>query len=266
MNTQPSAAYQRALFGAAAALIGVLLLYAGLVLSIVALTVWHGMAHTDLFAQGSTAALLYATPLFLGIVITLFLVRPIFARRPPPPPSQAITLEEHPRLFQFIGAICQEVGCRPPACVEVNCAVNASVRFRQGWASLKEGDLALTIGLPLVAGLPAQHLGGIIAHEFGHFRQEAGLRLTFVVRTISAWLWRIVHERDQLDESLRESARDSHMFIAIPLYLGHFGITLTRHFLRLLMLMGNAACCRLWAKSLANGSTPHFSSGGTIRP
>jgi hypothetical protein len=245
MNTQPTAAYQRALLGAAAALIGVLLLYAGLVLSIVGLTVWHGMAHTAFFARGGTEALLYATPLFLGIVVTLFLIRPIFASRPPPPPSQAITLEEHPRLFQFIGAICQEVGCQPPSRVEVNCDVNASVRFRQGWASLSEGDLALTIGLPLVAGLPARHLGGIIAHEFGHFRQEAGLRLTFVVRSISAWLWRIVHGRDQLDESLKESAKDSHVIIAIPLYLGHLGITLTRHLLRFLMLMGNAACCRL---------------------
>ena len=64
MNTQPSAAYQRALFGAAAALIGVLALYAGLVVSIIGLTVWHGLAHTELFAQGSTAALLYATPCF----------------------------------------------------------------------------------------------------------------------------------------------------------------------------------------------------------
>ena len=245
MNTQPSAAYQRALFGAAAALIGVLALYAGLVLTLVAITVWHGMAHLDWLRSGTGGILLYGTPLFLGMVLTLFLVRPVFARRPPPPPSRAISHEEHPRLFQFIGAICQEVGCQPPARVEVNCVVNASVRFRQGWASLNDGDLALTIGLPLVAGLPARHLGGVIAHEFGHFRQEAGLRLTFIVRSISAWLWRIVHERDALDESLVESAEDSHMVVAIPLYLGHLGITLTRHFLRLLMLMGHAACCRL---------------------
>ena len=107
MNTQPSAAYQRALFGAAAALIGVLALYAGLVMTLVAITVWHGMAHLDWLRSGTGGFLLYGTPIFIGAVLTLFLVRPVFARQPPPPPSRAISHEEHPRLFQFIGAICR---------------------------------------------------------------------------------------------------------------------------------------------------------------
>lgn len=73
MNTQPTAAYQRALFGAAAALIGVLALYVGLVVALVALTVWHGMAHLDWVRGGTGGFLLYGTPIFIGAVLTLFL-------------------------------------------------------------------------------------------------------------------------------------------------------------------------------------------------
>jgi Zn-dependent protease with chaperone function len=65
--------------------------------------------------------------------------------------------------------------------------VNASASFRRGFLSLFSRDLTLTIGLPLVAGLTVRQLGGVLAHEFGHFAQGAGMRLTFVVRSVNAW-------------------------------------------------------------------------------
>ena len=245
MNTQPSRDYQRALLGAAAALVGVVVVYIGFVLGLIAFTAWHATAHPDWMQRGFAGSLLYVSPILMGALITLFLIKPLFARQIPPPPSRPINHEEHPRLFQFIGAICREVGSQPPSRVEIDCAINASVRFREGWASLNDGDLTLTIGLPLVAGLPATHLGGVIAHEFGHFRQDAGLRLTFVVRSLSAWLWRVVHERDLLDEYLNASSEEASAIVALPLYLARFGIDLSRRFLRLLLLAGHAACCRL---------------------
>lgn len=245
MNTEPSRDYQRAMFGAAAALIGVVAVYIGFVLGLIAFTAWHAQAHPHWMQRGLGGSLLYVTPVLVGTLITLFLIKPLFARQIPPPPSRAISHEEHPRLFQFIGAICREVGSQPPSRVEIDCSINASVRFREGWASLNDGDLTLTLGLPLVAGLPAAHLGGVIAHEFGHFRQDAGLRLTFVVRSLSAWLWRVVHERDLLDEYLNDTSEQSSVLVALPLYLARFGIDLSRRFLRLLMLAGHAACCRL---------------------
>jgi hypothetical protein len=41
-----------------------------------------------------------------------------------------------------------------------------------------------------------------MAHEFGHFAQSGGMRLTFIVRSINAWFGRVVHERDEWDEKL----------------------------------------------------------------
>ncbi len=245
MNPEPSRDYQRAMLGAAAALVGVVAVYIGFVVGLIALTAWHAQAHPHWMQRGLGGSLLYVTPILMGALITLFLIKPLFARQLPPPPSRAISHEEHPRLFQFIGAICREVGSQPPSRVEIDCSINASVRFREGWSSLNDGDLTLTLGLPLVAGLPATHLGGVIAHEFGHFRQDAGLRLTFVVRSLSAWLWRVVHERDLLDEYLNDTSEESSVLVALPLHLARFGIDLSRRFLRLLMLAGHAACCRL---------------------
>jgi uncharacterized membrane protein len=167
MNTQPSRDYQRAMLGAAAALVGVVVVYIGFVLGLIAFTAWHATAHPDWMQRGFAGSLLYVSPILMGALITLFLIKPLFARQIPPPPSRPINHEEHPRLFQFIGAICREVGSQPPSRVEVDCAINASVRFREGLASLNEGDLTLTLGLPLVAGLPAAHLGGVIAILIG---------------------------------------------------------------------------------------------------
>lgn len=237
--------YPRALIGAAVALVAVIALYLGLVGAVIGLTAWHLLAHAHWFQVGASGLGGYAVGGIVGTLVALFLVKPLFSRRPTPPPSRAITHEEHPRLFQFIGAICQEVGARPPSRVDVDCSVNASVGFRQGWSSIAEGDLTLTLGLPLIAGPSARGFGGVLAHEFGHFNQEAGLRLTYVVRLLSDWLWRVVHERDALDEHLAEAIENAGVFLAFPLHLAHGGIWVSRRFLWVLMLLGHAACCRL---------------------
>ncbi len=46
-----------------------------------------------------------------------------------------------------------------------------------GLLSFLGHDLVLTLGLLLIAaGLTERELAGVIAHEFGHFRQGAGMR------------------------------------------------------------------------------------------
>ena len=78
--------------------------------------------------------------------------------------------------------------------------VNASASFNRP-LPLVSPSLALTIGLPLAGGLTVRQLGGVIAHEFGHFAQGGGMRLTYIVRSINAWFGRVVYERDAWDEA-----------------------------------------------------------------
>jgi hypothetical protein len=52
-------------------------------------------------------------------------------------------------------------------------------------------DLVLTIGLPLVAGFNLREFAGVLAHEFGHFSQGVGMRISYVIRSISFWFTRV---------------------------------------------------------------------------
>ena len=79
----------------------------------------------------------------------------------------------------------------------MNCAVDATASFRLGAAGLLGQDMTLTIGLPLVAGLSMRQFAGVLAHEFGHFSQGAGMRLTYVIRRVNGWFFRVVYERDR---------------------------------------------------------------------
>ena len=155
-------------------------------------------------AGGSWFTLLfYFGPILVGLIVILFMVKPLFAGRPPAPPAMALDAKQERLLFAFIGRVCRLVGAPRPRRVEVNCVVNAAASFRRGAASLLGQDMTLTIGLPLVAGLNLRQFAGVLAHEFGHFSQGAGMRLTYVIRrstagssewctsaTAGTWRWR----------------------------------------------------------------------------
>ena len=126
-----------------------------------------------------------------------------------------------------------------PRRIEVDEQVNASASFRRGMLSMLSNDLVLTIGMPLVAGLELRQLGGVLAHEFGHFSQGAGMRLTYIIRTISHWFTRVVYERDAWDEQLVEWSQRSDFRIQWILYLARLFVWLTRRILWVLMMVGH---------------------------
>jgi hypothetical protein len=122
----------------------------------------------------------------------------------------------------------------------VDCQVNASASFRRGiWSMIVGSDLVLTIGMPLVAGLSVRQLAGVLAHEFGHFSQGAGMRLTYIIRSVSHWFTRVVYERDNWDEWLARSTEGLDLRIAWVLYLARLFIWLTRKILWVLMMIGH---------------------------
>jgi len=123
--------------------------------------------------------LAYVIPLFAGIVVLFFMFKPLLAGRPKRAQPLAVNPAENPLLYAFITKICDVVGAPAPKRIDMNCDLNASASFRHGFRSLAGHDLVLTIGLPLVANFSARELAGVIAHEFGHFTQGAGMRLSY---------------------------------------------------------------------------------------
>lgn len=199
--------------------------------------------HTGGRGSGKGAVLVYFGPLIAGGILLLFMIKPLFARRAKQAEPRRLIRAQEPLLFAFVERVCAAVGAPAPREIHVDCEVNASASFRGGIFSFFGNDLVLTIGMPLAAGLTLKQFAGVLAHEFGHFAQQAGMRLTYVIRAVSFWFARVVYERDALDEALVSWSREIDIRIGVIFYVARFFVWLTRKILWLLMVAGHAISC-----------------------
>jgi Zn-dependent protease with chaperone function len=190
--------------------------------------------------------LLYICPLFIGLVLVLFMIKPLFARRPHHAQPLALNPGVESTLYAFIARICELVGAPMPQRIDLACELNASAGFRRGMMSLFGNDLVLTIGLPLVSGLTLREFAGVIAHEFGHFTQGFGMRLSYVIRRINGWFARVVYERDAWDVGLATLSEDGGDWrIMLVALFARMAVGFSRLLLKLLMFFGHGVSCFL---------------------
>ena len=216
-------------------------------LAVIALAIWliylHVVYNTWILTGGGLIILKiigYGGPVLAGCILVFFMIKPFFAKRPHANAPFSLRREDEPVLFEFIDRICRLVRAPVPSRVDVDMQVNASASLQRGVMS---NDLVLTIGLPLVAGLNTRELGGVLAHEFGHFAQGAGIRLTYIVRHINLWFARVVYERDEWDIKLERGARDNDLRLVVILQAARFCVWLTRRVLWALMHVGTTISC-----------------------
>lgn len=205
---------------------------------------YHAVNHTGIFENvrgraGGFMFLVYLAPLAIGPISILFMIKPIFARPARQISGRSLTPQGEPILFAFVERLCQVVGSPMPSRIDVDYDLNASAGFRRGMLSFFGSDLVLTIGVPLAAGLSLKQFTGVLAHEFGHFSQGAGMRVTYVARTINAWFARVVYERDEWDEFLEETASDIDVRIGWILLLSQLFVGISRGVLWILMMIGH---------------------------
>jgi hypothetical protein len=181
----------------------------------------------------------YLAPAVVGGIMTVFMIKPFFARASDEGRTRSLTPTSDPLLFEFVAHICQLVGAPLPKRIDVNCDINAAAKMRNGWWSLLGNDMVLLIGLPLAAGLSLQQFAGVLAHEFGHFSQGFGMRLTYIIRTINFWFMRVVYERDSWDDWLQDAAGSVDLRIGWVLYLAMAGVWVSRRILWCLMIAGH---------------------------
>ncbi len=219
------------------------LVYVGLICLVSYAVFVHATQNHAVLGSSSSVqvgAFLYIGPLLVGIVLVLFMIKPVFAPRRETANPRSLDPREEPLLFAFVERVCAAVGAPAPSRIDVDSQINASASFRRGVASLVSSDLVLTLGLPLVAGLTLEQLAGVLAHEFGHFSQKAGMRLTYVIRSINRWFMRVVYERDSWDAALETAAREGFLIlIVISVHIARFFVWLTRRVLWGLMMIGN---------------------------
>ena len=215
--------------------------------------VWWHLVHdvgmlTDHKLRGKAAlmvGLAYVAPAIIGAVLVAFMLKPLLARRPKDPTPRSLRPEDEPTLFAFVNRICEAVGSPLPKRIDIDLQVNASASYRRGLVSLIGNDLVLTIGLPLVAGMTVEQFAGVLAHEFGHFTQGAGMGFGALINRINGWFARVVWQRDAWDMWLEEWSKSVDIRIAWILWLARGCVWLTRRVLFGLMWVAHAVSCQL---------------------
>jgi len=239
--------YRLGLIFVSMAMVVLPLLYLSLIAGLIYLLYWHATANFGpLMSMHSTRAVvfLYAGPLIAGAILVFFMIKPLLARSAKTGRGRVLDEGAEPVLFAFVSRIAQIVRAPEPQRIEVDCDVNASAGFGSGWKGLFGRDLVLTIGLPLVGGLTTRQLAGVLAHELGHFSQGAGMRLSYVIRSINHWFVRVVFERDQWDEGLVRLAEEADR-LAIIFYVASLGVFISRAILWVFMAAGHVLSCFL---------------------
>jgi len=202
--------------------------------------VWYVMNGLPFLAGLGINVLLLATPPIVGVTMVLFLIKPLFFRQKRHSDEVRLDPAEEAVLFDFVRRTARAVGAPEPREIRLDDRVNASASFRRGMLSLFSDDLVLTLGMPLAAGLTLQQLAGVLAHEFGHFGQRTGMRLSYVIRSVNHWFARAVYARDFFDADLEHSLEksDSLQVNAIA-SIASFCVRMSREILRKLMYLGN---------------------------
>lgn len=228
------------------------LVYLSMIFGVGWLVYYHAVNHTGMISAASQstsgrnsgravifAFVAYLTPMIAGAVLILFMLKPLFSKQSNDSGRRTLKPDDDPLLFDFVNRICAAVGSPRPRRIDIDCNINASASFGRGLLSMVGNDLVLTIGMPLVAGLTMRQFAGVLAHEFGHFSQGAGMRLSYMIRSISMWFTRVVYERDAWDDRLADWSHSLDIRVGWILYLTRLCVWLTRKVLWVLMLLGH---------------------------
>ena len=168
-------------------------------------------------------------------MLVLFLLKPFFAPRAKQ--ADPVALPESEAAFaEAVHALCRAVGVAPPQRIFLTHAANAWVQFSPGPAGLVGGARTLTIGLPLVAGMSARQLVGVLAHEFGHFAQRGGMRAAHLIHYVNRWLESRAYHHDAWDDRLQrwsdDEDGDGGNLLQLACVVTMFCLGITRLFLR----------------------------------
>lgn len=247
VRRRPPLAYRASLALVSLVVVLLPLVYVALV-AVFGWGVWWYAEHGGRFA-GSTLSLLYVVvrfgPIVVGAVLFFFLLKPLLARPAQRREPHMLHPEDQPYLFEFVRALAVALGAPMPERIVVDLRINASASFAHGWRSLLDGSLSLMVGLPLVSGLRLRELAAVLAHEFGHLNQGAGMRFYYVTASVNRWFARVVFERDRWDERLHAWSQGGWVVSMLVLKVAAGGVWISRRLLLLLLKEASAAVSRM---------------------
>lgn len=181
-----------------------------------------------LLLMGNFVGMLIAVGLLSSaIVLLIFLFKFLFQKSSNSTEGlYQIYESQHPKLFQMIHEIANEVGTDFPKKVFLSDQLNASVFYDSSfWSMIFPVRKNLMIGYALVNVSTEQELKGILAHEFGHFSQKS-MKIGSYVYNCNRIIFSLVFENSSFEESVNKF---SNGHILIKLTVG-FSIYIIRGF------------------------------------
>ena len=244
-------AYSLALVVVAGVMVLLPLIYVAIIALVGYGAYWHavhdrGMLQVDARGKGYLLVLIaYAAPIVIGVIVIGFMLKPLIPRRREQMQEFELDRQDETFLFAFVDKLCKRVGAPPPHRIVIQQTANAYAALQGGLlGGLFSRRVELGIGVPLVQGLSLPQFASILAHEFGHFGQFTGMRISRLIWGINAWFARVVFERDDSDRKLEELSQLD-LRIAWVFHLARGFVWLTRKLLHGLMFIGEVVSGRL---------------------
>ncbi len=201
----------------------------------------------------------YIALLISGSLLAFFLFRPFFAERRRFKADLSLVPGEEPRLHAFVQQICTALGSPTPVRIQVSMDVNASARLAPGFSSYWSGSLELVLGLPLVRGLELGQFAGVLAHELGHFRQGAAMRMVHGIRSVNQWFGRAAAREDAWEGELAGRSHRMDPFLFALCWVARACAWIARQILKAHVRAGQAVSCVLLRQM------EHQADGAAIR-
>ncbi|MCP4157584.1 MAG: M48 family metalloprotease, partial [bacterium] len=219
------------------------ILYLGIIAGAVYGVYWHIVTNYTIFDGRVSRGRIFVfiAPIIVGGILIFFLFKPLLVRQRAKWNRILLDKEKEPFLFRVVYKMCDYLGAKRPDKLYIDNEVNAYASHRVGLTGILFNKIDLGIGMPFIEGLSFNQLMGVLAHEFGHFRQGFACRLTGISMAVNHWLYRVVYERDHWDETLDEHLKDENSsgWVMSIGYIVKLFIWISRRVLWLLMLLGH---------------------------
>ena len=110
--------------------------------------------------------------LVLGTIIGI--AKALFTRTKDVDPGEALVVKDHPRFEELLAEVAGEIGTRPVDKVFLTPWTDVAVFDRGGVMKQMRGQGArcLVLGVGVLDGMNVRALKSVLAHEYGHFRNE----------------------------------------------------------------------------------------------
>ena len=182
-----------------------------LYLALTSLVAWGIFEYSNLVNQAfsefpKTLRLTMAlAPIIPAVILINALIRPLFLKTEASPKTFPVTRTDQPLLMSFVHQIADSIAAPRPGTIELDC--EPRIAARSASRSLRNPDVRLVVGMPLLGNLTQQCLGGALARELSYFIHPVTASLRHAVVRFNEHVQDMADWKTPEEVRLRESIR-----------------------------------------------------------